>query len=184
MTLTETESSSLASGQPLLSLRGVSKAFGVIQALTDIDLDVSAGEVVALLGDNGAGKSTLVKILAGVHPSDSGTITFKGNQVSITSPTDGSGCLRWIDGTDEGNGADIGAYSGTPSEEHDDGRYWSAALTCVYEGMGANPAARDDIMELVLAHHFSLTPDSSTDAFEDRPASQQRGDSPRHGREE
>ena len=88
MSLTETESSPQAAEQPLLSLRGVSKAFGVIQALTDIDLDVSAGEVVALLGDNGAGKSTLVKILAGVHPADSGTITFKGNQVSITSPTD------------------------------------------------------------------------------------------------
>ncbi len=88
MSLTETESSPLTAGQPLLSLRGVSKAFGVIQALSDIDLDVSAGEVVALLGDNGAGKSTLVKILAGVHPADSGTITFKGEQVSITSPTD------------------------------------------------------------------------------------------------
>ena len=49
----------------------------------------------------------------------------------------GSGCLRWIDGTNEGTGADIGAYGGTPSEEHDDGRFWSAAMTCIFEGLGA-----------------------------------------------
>ena len=70
----------------LLSLRGVSKTFGAVQALADVDLDVFAGEVVALLGDNGAGKSTLVKILAGVHPADSGSITFKGRQATISSP--------------------------------------------------------------------------------------------------
>lgn len=73
-------------GELLLSLRGVSKTFGAVQALADVDLDVFAGEVVALLGDNGAGKSTLVKILAGVHPADSGSITFKGRQVTISSP--------------------------------------------------------------------------------------------------
>ncbi|HSF26194.1 MAG TPA: ATP-binding cassette domain-containing protein [Actinomycetes bacterium] len=86
MSLTETATPPQANGQPLLSLRGVSKAFGVIQALSDIDLDIFAGEVVALLGDNGAGKSTLVKILAGVHPADSGSIAFKGQPVSISSP--------------------------------------------------------------------------------------------------
>jgi ABC-type sugar transport system ATPase subunit len=73
-------------GELLLSLRGVSKTFGAVQALADVDLDVFAGEVVALLGDNGAGKSTLVKILAGVHPADSGSITFKGRQATISSP--------------------------------------------------------------------------------------------------
>jgi D-xylose transport system ATP-binding protein len=52
--------------EPVLSLRGISKNFGAVSALTSIDLDVHAGEVVALVGDNGAGKSTLVKILAGV----------------------------------------------------------------------------------------------------------------------
>lgn len=75
-----------ARGQALLRLRGVSKAFGAVQALADVELDVHAGEVVALLGDNGAGKSTLVKILSGVHPPDSGSITFRGRSVAIGSP--------------------------------------------------------------------------------------------------
>ena len=75
-------------GHPLLSLRGVSKTFGAVQALTDIELEINPGEVVALLGDNGAGKSTLVKILAGVHPPDEGTISFRGEPVSISSPAD------------------------------------------------------------------------------------------------
>lgn len=71
----------------VLSLRGVSKRFGAVNALTDIDLDVRAGEVVALVGDNGAGKSTLVKILAGVHRPDDGTIEFAGQRVQLDSPT-------------------------------------------------------------------------------------------------
>ncbi|NBO21222.1 MAG: ATP-binding cassette domain-containing protein, partial [Rhodobacteraceae bacterium] len=54
----------MAIGEPILSLRGVSKNFGAVAALTDIELDVRPGEVVALVGDNGAGKSTLVKVLA------------------------------------------------------------------------------------------------------------------------
>src|SRR6201995_2306375 len=74
------------SREPVLSLRGVSKGFGAVQALSDINLDIYPGEVVALVGDNGAGKSTLVKILAGVHPQDTGTITFHGKVVNIPSP--------------------------------------------------------------------------------------------------
>jgi len=73
--------------EPILSLRGVSKSFGAVRALTDIDLDVYPGEVVALVGDNGAGKSTLVKILSGVYTADSGTITFDGEIVHISSPS-------------------------------------------------------------------------------------------------
>ena len=57
------------------------QGFGAVQALTDVDLDVYPGEVVAIVGDNGAGKSTLVKILAGVHPHDAGDITFDGKGV-------------------------------------------------------------------------------------------------------
>jgi D-xylose transport system ATP-binding protein len=71
----------------VLSLRGISKHFGAVSALTDIDLDVHAGEVVALVGDNGAGKSTLVKILAGVHQPNSGSITFRGNPVTLADPS-------------------------------------------------------------------------------------------------
>ena len=71
---------------PVLSLRGVSKRFGAVQALTDVDLDVAAGEVVALVGDNGAGKSTLVKTIAGAGPADEGTFRFRGDDVKITSP--------------------------------------------------------------------------------------------------
>ncbi|MER7754479.1 ATP-binding cassette domain-containing protein [Kitasatospora sp. NPDC097643] len=75
-------------GAPVLQLRSVSKRFGAVQALTDVDLTVHAGEVVALVGDNGAGKSTLVKTIAGVHPVDEGVITWHGNPVRLTRPQD------------------------------------------------------------------------------------------------
>ena len=74
--------------KPVLSMRGISKRFGAVQALTDVSLDVAPGEVVALVGDNGAGKSTLVKILAGVHPQDGGTIMSGDKRVSINNPAD------------------------------------------------------------------------------------------------
>jgi D-xylose transport system ATP-binding protein len=70
----------------VLSLRGISKNFGAVAALTDVDLDVSAGQVVAVVGDNGAGKSTLVKVLAGVHRPDTGNIMFGDRTVTIGSP--------------------------------------------------------------------------------------------------
>ncbi|MFG2821804.1 ATP-binding cassette domain-containing protein [Kitasatospora sp. NPDC048365] len=75
-------------GEPVLALRGVSKRFGAVQALTDIELEVHPGEVVALVGDNGAGKSTLVKSIAGVHQPDEGTIEWEGHPVSIHRPQD------------------------------------------------------------------------------------------------
>ncbi|GGP65120.1 ABC transporter ATP-binding protein [Streptomyces melanogenes] len=76
------------SATPVLALRGVSKRFGAVQALTDVELEVHAGEVVALVGDNGAGKSTLVKTIAGVHPIDDGVIEWEGRGVQINKPHD------------------------------------------------------------------------------------------------
>ena len=73
---------------PLLELRGVSKSFGSVQALTDVDFEVRHGEVMALVGDNGAGKSTLIKCIAGIHPMDEGEILFDGEPVSISGPKD------------------------------------------------------------------------------------------------
>jgi D-xylose transport system ATP-binding protein len=81
------ETATASTPEALLRLRGVSKSFGAVNALTDIDLEVSSGEVVALVGDNGAGKSTLVKVLAGVHQADSGSISFDGSEVHIADPS-------------------------------------------------------------------------------------------------
>ena len=72
----------------ILALRGIGKRFGAVQALSNVELEVYAGEVVAIVGDNGAGKSTLVKILSGVHPQDAGTIDFFDQTTTIASPTD------------------------------------------------------------------------------------------------
>jgi ribose transport system ATP-binding protein len=71
---------------PLLRLSGISKKFPGVQALDGIDLEIGTGEVHALLGENGAGKSTLVKVIAGVYPSDGGTMFFKGEKRSFASP--------------------------------------------------------------------------------------------------
>ncbi|MDK1475183.1 ATP-binding cassette domain-containing protein [Streptomyces sp. 549] len=76
------------SATPVLALRGVSKRFGAVQALTDVDLEVHAGEVVALVGDNGAGKSTLVKAIAGVGPADEGVLEWEGRPAVVTRPHD------------------------------------------------------------------------------------------------
>ena len=73
---------------PLLELQGISKRFGAVQALTDVRFDVSASEVVALVGDNGAGKSTLIKVLSGIHKADSGSFRWQGRDVSVSSPND------------------------------------------------------------------------------------------------
>ena len=73
---------------PLLQLRGISKSFGSVQALTDVDFEVRNGEVMALVGDNGAGKSTLIKCIAGIHPTDHGETVFDGEVVHIHGPKD------------------------------------------------------------------------------------------------
>src|SRR5436309_964123 len=73
-------------GSPLLSLRDINKSFGAVHVLRDVDLDVYAGQVTALVGDNGAGKSTLIKCIAGIYPFDSGEMLFDGSRVSIHDP--------------------------------------------------------------------------------------------------
>ncbi len=76
------------SKKPLLELKGVSKSFGAVQALSKVDFEVRAGEVVALVGDNGAGKSTLIKGIAGIYPFDSGDFYFEGKRIHIRTPRD------------------------------------------------------------------------------------------------
>lgn len=73
---------------PLLQMTNISKHFGSVTALRDVSLEVHAGEVVALVGDNGAGKSTLVKVLAGAHRQDTGTVTVGGIEAELNSPAD------------------------------------------------------------------------------------------------
>lgn len=73
---------------PIVEMRGITKRFGRIEALTDVDLTVHEGTVLGLLGDNGAGKSTLIKILVGLHDPTGGTIRVRGEQVAFDSPRD------------------------------------------------------------------------------------------------
>src|SRR3954471_13796328 len=73
---------------PTLELHAISKHFGSVQALTDVDFEVRDGEVMALVGDNGAGKSTLIKCVAGIHSIDGGEILFDGRRVTIHGPKD------------------------------------------------------------------------------------------------
>jgi D-xylose transport system ATP-binding protein len=76
------------SDTPLLQLRNITKTFGSVEALTDVDFEVAPGEIMALVGDNGAGKSTLIKCIAGTHTPDSGQIFFEGREVHINGPKD------------------------------------------------------------------------------------------------
>jgi D-xylose transport system ATP-binding protein len=78
----------MSESTPVLALKGISKSFGAVQALSDVDLEVQGGEVVALVGDNGAGKSTLVKTIAGIHRPDDGQVFFEGREVTVASPGD------------------------------------------------------------------------------------------------
>jgi ABC-type sugar transport system ATPase subunit len=71
-----------------LSMRGIVKRFGGVTALDAVDFDLRRGEVMALVGDNGAGKSTLIKVLAGAHPPDDGTMTLDGRAVRFATPQD------------------------------------------------------------------------------------------------
>ena len=74
--------------QPILTARGVSKHFGGLTAVDEVDFDVYAGEVVALLGDNGAGKSTLIKCISGVYRPEQGRVVFNGDDITNQPPAD------------------------------------------------------------------------------------------------
>jgi D-xylose transport system ATP-binding protein len=78
----------MAATPPLLECRGVSKAFGAVQALYKVDFEIRPGEVMALVGDNGAGKSTLIKGVAGIYPFDEGEVYVDGERVHIHGPRD------------------------------------------------------------------------------------------------
>ena len=79
-----------SSAPMLLSLHGITKSFGAVQALQHVDLDIPAGQVTALIGDNGAGKSTLIKTVSGIWAPTSGTMNWKGKEVHIHTPRDAS----------------------------------------------------------------------------------------------
>src|SRR5215211_4654494 len=75
--------------QIVLRMEGITKEFNGVPALSGVDLELSRGEVHALVGENGAGKSTLIKIMTGAYSRDAGTITLEGKQVDFDSPEDG-----------------------------------------------------------------------------------------------
>ncbi len=78
-------------GEPLLRLKGLEKHFGAVQALVDVNLDVPAGQVTALVGDNGAGKSVLIKCISGIHGPDGGQVFWEGAPVQLRTPRDSAG---------------------------------------------------------------------------------------------
>jgi ABC-type sugar transport system ATPase subunit len=82
------ESQTMANSHELLELYKVSKSFGPVQSLADVDLTIPLAKVTALVGDNGAGKSSLVKCIAGIHSADSGEIVFEGKHIKLKSPRD------------------------------------------------------------------------------------------------
>ncbi|MEU0805851.1 ATP-binding cassette domain-containing protein [Streptomyces sp. NPDC005970] len=89
MTTTDTAADTAAgtSGRtPLVELRDVSKQYGNVKALQGVSLEVHAGEITCVLGDNGAGKSTLIKIVAGLHRHDAGSLTIEGEETRLGSP--------------------------------------------------------------------------------------------------
>src|SRR5437764_9256161 len=73
---------------PILELQGITKAFGGVEALTNVDFVLSAGEIHGLVGENGAGKSTMMKIIAGVHTQFDGAMRLRGRDVRFHSPHD------------------------------------------------------------------------------------------------
>jgi simple sugar transport system ATP-binding protein len=86
--LTPLEVSSTSSATPSIEARAISKNFGHVTALRDVNLKLFQGEVLGVVGDNGAGKSTLMKVLSGVHPASSGQMFVDGHEVRYSSPRD------------------------------------------------------------------------------------------------
>ena len=86
--MTTEQSTTTESRQPLLVLRGISKRFGAVQVLHEVDFEIHPGEVVALVGDNGAGKSTLIKVISGIFKADSGDIVWQGTNRHLAAPAD------------------------------------------------------------------------------------------------
>jgi D-xylose transport system ATP-binding protein len=81
-------SSAAGDGEPLLRLKDIGKSFGPVRALTDINLDIPAGQVTALVGDNGAGKSTMIKTISGIWEPSHGEMFWQGKHVNFHSPKD------------------------------------------------------------------------------------------------
>ena len=88
MTRRRSKQTKSAMNRPIYEVRGVSKRYGNVQALSNLNFHIGAGEVVGLLGDNGAGKSTLIKVLSGAVGATSGDIYIRGRKVNIRSTTD------------------------------------------------------------------------------------------------
>ena len=72
----------------VLEAKSISKFFGTITALNDVNLKITKGEVLGVVGDNGAGKSTLMKVLSGLYKQSEGSLFFSGNKVNLNSPRD------------------------------------------------------------------------------------------------
>jgi D-xylose transport system ATP-binding protein len=88
MTETLSDPKRTATLEPTLEARGITKSFGSVEALVDVDFEVRSGEVMALVGDNGAGKSTLIKCIVGINTIDRGELYFDGRKVAIHGPKD------------------------------------------------------------------------------------------------
>ncbi len=78
----------MTTSSPLLELRRISKSYGKVEAVSDVDLQIHPAEILALVGDNGAGKSTLAKIISGAHRSDIGEVRFAGEARELASPAE------------------------------------------------------------------------------------------------
>jgi ABC-type sugar transport system ATPase subunit len=108
----------LPNDRPILDMKGISKAYGHVQALDKVDFEMYGGEVLALVGDNGAGKSTLIKIISGVYTKDEGEIRIDGEHVEIHTPADAQRCgistvyqdLALVDVCDVGSNIYLGLW--------------------------------------------------------------------------